>query len=119
MAIDADYVYSQGRDEKDVVDNIKLKFDPATGVNLPFANRANRPFPDWGVISMNVHTGRSAYHALQTGFTKRFSNRWQASATYTLAGLWNAESTPFSGLQPVPFATAPDLGGEWSLSAED
>ena len=26
------------------------------------------------------------------------SNRWQASATYTLSGLWDAESAPFSGL---------------------
>jgi hypothetical protein len=68
---------------------------------------------------MNVHTARSAYHALITGFTKRFSNRWQASATYTLGGLWTADSRPFSGLYMVPFATAPDLGGEWGLSEDD
>ena len=58
----------------------------------------SRPYPDWGVVSMNTHLGRSAYHGLQTGFTKRFSNRWQASATYTLSGLWNADTKPFSGL---------------------
>ena len=33
---------------------------------------------------MSVHTGRTAYHALVTQFTKRFSSRWQASATYSL-----------------------------------
>ena len=68
---------SKGTHEKDVVDNINLTFDPATGVNLPFANRATRPFPDWGVVSMNTHLGRSAYHALQTSVNKRFSNHWQ------------------------------------------
>jgi hypothetical protein len=119
MAVEADYVYSQGRFEKDVLDNMNLLFDPATGANLDFRIRSNRPYPDWGVISMNVHTARSAYHGLITGFTKRFSNRWQASATYTLSGLWTADSRPFSGLYMVPFATAPDLGGEWGLSEDD
>ena len=118
-AVTADYVYSKGSHEKDVVENINLLFDPNTGVNLNQGNRNNRPFPDWGVVSMNSHLARSAYHALQTGFTRRFSNRWQANATYTLSGLWNADTKPFSGLQQVTFATAPDLGGEWGLSADD
>jgi hypothetical protein len=119
MAVEADYVYTQGRFEKDVLDNMNLFFDPATGANLDFRVRSNRPYPDWGVISMNVHTAKSAYHALITGFTKRFSNRWQASATYTLAGHWTADTRPFSGLYIVPFPTAPDLGGEWGLSEDD
>jgi len=119
MAVEADYVYTKGTHEKDVVDNINLKFDPATGANLPFSVRSNRPFPDWGVVSMNAHLGRSAYHGLQTGFTKRMSNRWQASATYTLSGLWNADTKPFSGLQQVTFFTVPDMGGEWGLSQDD
>ena len=119
MAVEADYVYSQGRNEKEVLDNINMLYNPATGVNLDSRVRTNRPYPDWGVVSMNAHMGRSAYHALQTGFTKRFSRRWQASATYTLSGLWNMDSQPFSGLTPVPFTVASDLGGEWGLSADD
>ena len=119
IALTADYVYSQGRDEKDVLDNINLAFDPATGGNYPVTDRPRLPFPDWGILSMNTHLGRSAYHALQTSVTKRFSRRWQASGTYTLGGLWNAEARPFSGLQPVPFETVPDLGGEWGPSADD
>ena len=118
-AVEADYIYSKGDFEKDVVDNINLLFDPATGANLDFGVRANRPYPNWGAISMNTHMARSAYHALITGVTKRFSNRWQASATYTLAGLWAAEAPAFSGLYVVPFPTAPDLGGEWGLSQDD
>jgi len=118
-AFTADYVYSKGTHEKDVVDNINLTFNPATGANFPFANRATRPYPDWGFVSMNTHLGRSEYHALQTSVTKRFSNRWQGAATYTLSRLYNADTHPFSGLEPVPFATAPDLGGEWGISADD
>jgi hypothetical protein len=119
MALEVDYVYSKGSFEKDNVDNINLLFDPATGANLDFRVRANRPYPNWGVISMNTHTARSASHGLITGFTKRFSDGWQASATYTLSGLWAAESPPFSGLYLVPFPTTPDLGGEWGLSQDD
>jgi len=119
MSFEADYVYSKGSDEKDVVENINLTYNPATGANYPSSTRALRPYPDWGVVSMNTHLARSSYHALQTGFTKRFSNRWQASATYTLSGLWNADTRPFSGLEPVPFDTVPDLGGEWGLSSDD
>jgi hypothetical protein len=119
MSFEADYVYSKGTDEKDVVENINLTYNPATGANNPSSNRALRPYPDWGIVSMNTHLARSAYHGLQTGFTKRFSNRWQGSATYTLSGLWNADTKPFSGLEPVPFETVPDLGGEWGLSSDD
>ena len=119
MAVEVDYVYTQGRFEKDVLDNMNLLFDEATGANLNFNVRSNRPYPDWGVVSMNVHTARSAYHGLVTGFTKRFSNRWQASATYSLMGFWTADSRPFSGHHIVPFPTAPDLGGEWGLSEDD
>jgi hypothetical protein len=119
MSFDVDYVYTKGRDEKDVVENINLTFNPATGTNYPSSNRALRPYPDWGVVSMNTHLARSAYHGLLTGFTKRFSDHWQASATYTLSGLWNADTKPFSGLEQVTFETAPDLGGEWGLSSDD
>jgi hypothetical protein len=119
VAVEADYVYSQGRDEKDVIDNVNLTFNPATGANYPAADRARRVDPKWGNASMSVHTGRSSYHALVTQVTKRFADRWQASATYTLSGLWNQDSYPFTGLEPVPFATAADLGGEWGLSQDD
>jgi hypothetical protein len=125
MAFEVDYVYTRGRNEKDIIDNVNLTYNPATGANFPFSNVALRPFPSWGTISLLVREGRSAYHGLQTSFTKRLSNRWQGSATYTLSGLWDAESQPFTGDRatsrfiPVPFATAPDMGGEWALSSSD
>ena len=38
------------------------------------------------------------------------SQRWQASATYTLSCFKDAENQPFSGLDIVPFTVAPRLG---------
>ena len=119
MAFEADYIYSKGDHEKDIIDNTNLTFNPATGANYPFADVARRAFPQYGLISMSIRTGWSSYHALQTSFTKRLSNRWQAAATYTLAGLWNAEAPPMTGLQRVPFPTAPDLGGEFTFDPTD
>jgi hypothetical protein len=119
LAVEADYVYSQGRNEKDIIDNMNLTYNEATGANYPFTDISRRAYPDYGNISMLVRMGRSSYHALQTAVTKRLSSRWQGSATYTWSGLWDAFPPAFSGVAPVPFATAPDLGGEWSLSSGD
>jgi hypothetical protein len=119
MAFEADYIFSKGSNEKDVVDNVNLTYNPATGVNYPFSDVARRPFPEWGVVSMMTHNGRSEYHALQTQLQKRFSQNWQASLTYTLASLKVADSPPVSGLEFVPFATAPDLGGEFGPAQDD
>jgi hypothetical protein len=85
MAFEADYVhyksyYNIGGG------NINLAWDPNTG--LPFATRLiNRlPFPEWGTVSMrrNSQGEDSQSHTLQAGFTRRFSNNWQASATYSM-----------------------------------
>jgi hypothetical protein len=119
MAFQADYVYSQGRHEKDVLDNINLTYNPATGVNYPFSDITRRAFPQYAVISAFVRTASSKYHALQTAWTKRLSNRWQGSATYTLSGLWDTEAQPLSGLTEVAFPVAADLGNDFTLSAAD
>jgi hypothetical protein len=71
--------------------------------------------------------GWSNYHGLETAFTKRFNQRWQATATYTLSALRDAAATPYQ-YEPVNgtvtrrqigFPLAPDLGGEYTLAATD
>jgi hypothetical protein len=119
IAVEADYVYSQGRNEKEVVENMNLTYNPATGANYPFSDIARRAYPDYGAISMVVREGWSSYHALQAAITKRLSNRWQGSATYTLSGFWDAMPRPFTGIEHVSFPTSPDMGGEFTLSASD
>ena len=119
MAFEADYVNTRGRNEKVIQDNINLSFNPATGTNYPFADIARRPLPDWGTIGMTPFVGYSNYHGLQTAFTKRFSQRWQAQATYTLAALRDSEGPPLSGFGIVDFPVAADLGNEYTLAATD
>jgi hypothetical protein len=118
-AFEADYVFNHSRNEKSLQANVNLTYDPATGVNYPWSDVSRRPFPLHGPVSITPFTGRSSYHGLQTALNKRLSDRWQGSLTYTLAGLWNEDPLPFSGLREVEFDVAPDLGGEWSLAPSD
>src|SRR4029450_11599603 len=112
--VQPDYIYRKGDHEKDTLATINLAFNPATGVNYPYAatgpGRALLPYPQYGTFSMIPHNTRSGYNALQTECTKRMSEHWQASATYTLAFFKDAFNQPFSGLQIVPFEVVGDLG---------
>ena len=64
-----------------------LTFNPATGANYPFSDISRRPTRSSASISMQAHTGWSSYHALQTVFTKRLSNRWQALGDLHAVGI--------------------------------
>ncbi len=121
MALEMDYIHTKGAHEKDTLDNVNIAYDPATGANIPntAANRGRLPWPDMGIVSMIPHNTRSELRSLQTAFTKRMSQRWQASMTYTLSWFYTAENQPFSGLAIVPFTVQPDLGNEWGYGADD
>jgi hypothetical protein len=118
-AVEVDYVYNGSRNEKIIMDNVNVTYNPATGVNLPYSNASTRPYPLRGIISVTPYTGWSNYHAVQSALTKRFSNNWQGSLTYTVGGLWNATSNPMSGARIVDFRVAPDLGNEYTLAETD
>jgi len=124
MVVEADYVYRRGRNEKFVQPNFNLTFNPETGGNYAYSDVSRRPHPEWGLLGVTPFTGRSGYHGLQTAFTKRMSNGWQASATYTLSGFWTAFGQPLMGVagaEPieVPFRLAPDMGNDWSFDVTD
>jgi hypothetical protein len=118
MAFEADYVYTGSR--KRMTDMpINLTYNPATGANYPFSDISRRPMPHWGYVSVSLNNDQPHnYHGLQTSFTRRFSGRWQASGTYTLAGTWDGDPTQLVGseLTPVPFELAADYGGPSSYS---
>jgi hypothetical protein len=118
-ALQVDYVNTRSRDEKSIQDNVNITFDPATGDPYPYSNVARRAFPTYGVVGMIPHTGQSDYHGLQTSVTKRMSDHWQGTLTYTLAGIWDQDPQPISGFTEVPFPVAKDLGGERSLAEGD
>jgi hypothetical protein len=122
--LEVDYIFTQGRGEGWNQQNVNIRYNLATGTNHPFSDRTLLPYPEFGVVAMTVQNGRSRYQALQTTFTKRMSNHWQASATYTLAGLWDALGKPLQGVPgstpvQVDFQLAPDLNGEYGLSSSD
>lgn len=122
MGFDADYVYIGSRDfPRDLPANVS--YNPDTGLNYPSTNISKRPVPYLGYVSMTFPGMRSNYHALQTAFTKRYSHGWQASATYTLSTFSDANPRPVqwngTAFETVPFPTAPDLSGEYSLAVND
>ena len=119
MAVEADYVSTRSRAEV-YTHNINLSYNPATGVNYPFTDISRRPFPDWGVVEPYYPDGWTNYQALQMAFSKRFSNRWQASATYLLSSTKDGTPPPRTGLYDVvTFPVAEDLGGEYTYAGSD
>jgi hypothetical protein len=119
IAFEADYVNTKSRHEKSIQDNVNVTFDANTGVAYPYSNASRRAFPLYGVVGMFPMTGMSDYHGLQTRFTKRMSQHWQGSLTYTLSGLWDRDPAPISGFAEVPFPVTPDAGGERSFAETD
>lgn len=124
MSIEANYVYTAGRLEE-TVHNANVSYNPITGANYPFNDITRRPFPDWGVVLLEYLEGWSNYHGTDLTFTKRFSDRWQATATYTLGffkdGLpvrpqWYRDSDGIMARRDVGFPLAPDMGGDYDYA---
>ena len=129
MAFESNYVWTGGRKEE-FAPNINLTYDPATGANVRFQDVARTPFPDWGVVRAEIMTKRSNYHGWENSFQKRFSNRWQANGTYTLAWFRDEDPNPFTStldrtgpiatvLSPLGFPVAEDIGGLYGLAATE
>jgi hypothetical protein len=144
MAVEADYVYYKSYYNISG-GNINQSWNPATGTPFNTNQIARLPFPEWGTVSMrrNSPGEDEKSHSIQAGFTKRMSDRWQASATYSLtlesrkdypvllperaafpqtAGgckhvvTWNAAGTEWNCSTPVNFAQfGLDIydGGNW------
>lgn len=131
MSVTVDYSFTGGRLEESR-HNVNLSYNPATGANYPFRDVARRPFQEWGAIYMEFMNAWSNYHGLETSFTKRMSNRWQASATYAMSafydsGGFNGGSAPVAihivNGAPVEralgFDVAKDLGPDYGLTPSD
>ena len=88
MALDTNVVFTGGRPEERR-QNANSSINPATGANYVATGAgtdvAHLPFPSWGPVAAEIMNGRSNYYGWENTFTKRFSNHWQANATYTLS----------------------------------
>ena len=115
MSVEADWVYSGDRDALSTR-NLNIAYNPATGAPYPIAgaqaaaNYVNRPYPGWGSITSNRSDLMMNAHALQTAFTKRMANHWQASATYTLAHSTQFDSLPLNPGCQYPMTIQPGRG---------
>jgi Carboxypeptidase regulatory-like domain/TonB dependent receptor-like, beta-barrel len=122
-SFESNYTYTGGRLEEGSK-NVNLTYDPVTGANYDYRDINRRPMPEFGRIQLTAFQGWSDYHGWESAFTKRMSNRWQASATYTMAWFKDASASPFAHAivngrltrQPLGFTVAPDLGGEYTLA---
>jgi outer membrane receptor protein involved in Fe transport len=127
MGAQVDYVYIGKRhDEAGYEGN--SSFNLATGAPYPFSDVSRRPYPTFGSVGMRALLASSNQHSIDTSLTKRFSDSWQASATYSLSWLYDRDAVPaipcFFGpgdFRPCPegFTVARDIGGEYSLAAGD
>jgi len=113
VGIEADYVFNVHRHEL-FSRNSNLTYNPATGANYSSTVIPTRLNTNWGNISQFYSDGRASYQALQAGLTKRFSQRWQSSATYLLSGTWDEIPAP-----DVGFPLAVDMGAERALATGD
>jgi hypothetical protein len=127
MAFEANYVWTGGRKEE-VARNMNLAYNAATGANYPFTDRTRLPFPEWGTVLGEFMVGRTNYHGLEMSFTKRLSNRWQASASYTLSGFYDSPGDPVfiqpdgrGGVMwsPLGFDVVNDIGDDYALANTD
>ena len=126
MAFETNVVYTGGRGEP-FQQNLNLNYNPATGANYPYTDISRRPVSQFGRIQQTKFMGWSNYHGWESSFTKRMSNRWQASATYTLSRFRDARAEPmfyqivdgWLARQPLGFDVEPDMGGDYTLAATD
>ena len=95
--------------------NVNLGYNLATGVNYPDTDRTRLPYPQFSAVTMEFPDGYSNYHALQTGVTRRLSDNWQASGTYTLAYFRDGYKSPAPHVPNL----AEDLGAQYSLAVTD
>ena len=127
MAVEVNFSYTGGRREE-IPMNGNLSYNPATGANNPFNTVSQRPFPDWGIVNFEWLAGWSNYYGTDFTLTKRYSDNWQLSGSYTLAYFkdaspireqWFIGSDGIVDHRPVGFALAPDMGGEYTYAATD
>ena len=119
MSVTADYVSTLLRHDRVTNGNINLTYDEATGTNYDFRDISRRPFPDWGRVRQTQTLADNNRNALETSFTKRFSDNWQASGTYTFGFTKRRLPQPVSGFETVPFDLVGELGPQYGPAIGD
>ena len=125
MSVEVNYTFTGGRREESA-QQVNLRYNPATGANYPFSDiNSPRAFPQWGAVNFELLEGWSNYHGVDLTFTKRFSHRWQLTATTTRSWFrdadprrdqWYIGSDGIVARTPIGFPLARDMGGEYTFA---
>ncbi|MQA29462.1 MAG: hypothetical protein GEU82_06435 [Luteitalea sp.] len=94
LSVDADVTWSKSKYLGSIMDP-NLFYDPATGYNKN-PNTFGRPRPEYGRIRQYSSDGYAEDLLLATSMTRRFKDRWQATATYTVM-FFRDDSAPGNG----------------------
>jgi hypothetical protein len=117
MSVGADFLAYEARGEGGrgfFNRNINLQYNPDTGANYPYTDKAHRNWPDWGPIVQEQYGFKTSRKALDLSLDKRMNDRWQVGGTYTLNYTRDYQPPP-----DVGFPLAPDYGGEWAYAVLD
>jgi len=127
LSFEANFLYTGGRGEERSTQG-NLTYNPATGSNYAFQDISRRSFPNFGIINFEYLAQESNYYGADFTLTKRYSDNWQLTASYTAAMFkdrrpermtWAVGSSGFVERTAVGFPLAKDLGGEYSFAATD
>ncbi|MGE0811950.1 MAG: carboxypeptidase regulatory-like domain-containing protein [Vicinamibacterales bacterium] len=115
MSVESDLVHWKWTHDTRTRD-VNLYYDPATGYNRD-PRTAGRPNAAYDQINWFESTGKQDYLGLASGLTRRFQNRFQAGATYTLLFYKHDDGDIgyVAGASNNPFDP---LAGEWALSTD-
>jgi len=127
MSLEGNFLFTGGRGEERSTQG-NLAYNPATSANYRFQDISRRPMPGFGTVNFEYLAQESNYYGADLTLTKRYSDNWQASVSYTASWFydvrpdrmeWYIGSDGLVTRRSPGFALAKDLGGEYSYAATD
>ena len=127
VSFEGNFLFTGGRGEERSTQG-NLSYNPATGRNYRFQDISRRPMPGFGTVNFEYLAQESNYYGADLTLTKRYSDNWQASVSYTASWFydvrpdrmeWYIGSDGLITRRSPGFALAKDLGGEYSLASTD
>ena len=127
VSFEGNFLFTGGRGEERSTQG-NLAYNPATGANYRFQDISRRPMPFFGNVNFEYLAQESNYYGADFTLTKRYSDNWQATVSYTASWFYDVRPDRMEwfiggdGLitrRSPGFPLAKDLGGEYGLATTD